>query len=511
MPKRQDDNYQYDAGTTNDAALNRYRLYDKGDEGHLEIIDKQTGRAVFVKDGGLDSDRSNGIYWAREEDGDDIFDATNKALTEAGSDATVFVVPGRYNKSNGNPVSTQLKSQAEGQRVNFLGADVQLADGADVDPIHITHDSFNLENLLISANRPNNTNTRALHVDNVRDFSGENIEFASADIAVEFTNTRNSGFTSANSQSDVADVGTSILAVSCSNSSFINSNITGFENYGVELRNCEDMVLSSLVITTNPSGQTVAEAGLLVKGTVQSRIDTTVESQGDVKRGVYTKPFDIGGTNETKSDHNRYEVKVEGARDIGIHLEDAGSETVNGLIDGEYDTGRTTKALSVDFPNNIDQSPGHLLDINTQKCVRVTDSTVDTNNAGIRMIGHHQQMQEVSNITLNGTSVFNPSFGPAMPKPSFNIGVDTTVEAEVRAKRTTTDSNGQVSLSWSDLYAFDERPILSVQLETSGQWYISSFTTDANGRYTGATIQVTDSSGTAVGTGVNVIAVLQGT
>lgn len=511
MPNRQDDNYQYDAGTTNDAALDRYRLYDKGDDGWLEIIDKDTGRTIQIKDGEIRSDRMNGTEIAREEDGDDIFDAVNKAAERAGSDTTIFVVPDEYTRANGNPVSTALETTHEGQIIDFLGGDVEFADGWSHDyGIHISNDSCTIENIVIDGNRDNTTHQAGIYVDNVVDATIRNYEIRNIDNGLEAVGVRGASVDDVETTKDDADIFMGIKFENCENSAIRDCNLHGFEQHGVHLEYCQDLSLDGCVVTTAPAGQSLAEAGFYNEGTIQSRFEVAVESQGDVQYGVLAEPNDIGGTDETPPRANSYDLKIEGAQDVGLQLNDCINESIDGIIDGEYDTGRSNEAFNVAFPNSIVDSPGHRIEVSTVKCTRVTTSNVDSQQAGMHIRGHHQQMQETSSLRFNGSSFFRPSFGPGMPQPAFEVLTGTHTEAQVRAQRSQTGGSGQVSIDWSNQYVFEDKPILDVQLEQAGEWYVSSYQTNADGNYTGATVQVTDSSGTAVGSGVNAIVKLIG-
>lgn len=509
MPERQDDNYQYDAGTANEE-LSRYRLYDKGDDGWLEIIDKETGRSIQIKDGEIRSDNMNGIEIAREEDGDDIFDAVNKALASAGTDSTIFVEPGEYFRENGKAVSTQLQTTHEGQIIDFLGSDVELADGADVDPVHIIHDSVSIRNLRIVGNRANNTFNYGIHADSVKDVGLDNIEISETPIGIQLTSIRGGRIVDIGTDTYVADVDVGIRATDSENTGILESFVVGFSDHGVEIVNSEDMHVLSSAIATSPDGQAVATSGLHVVGTMQSQFDVSVESLGDVTNGVLSEPYDPGGANEALSDQNSYDIKVEGADEVGIRLSDAVDSRVTGHITGEGGDPRTTQAFLVDHPNGINDTPAHNIALDISKCTRVTDTQISSANSGMQITGHYRQISETSTIQSNGTGVFTPTFGPSTPNPVFNVLTDTSMEAKIRARRATTDTNGQVEIDWSDRFAFDDKPIVMVQLENAGSWYVDTYNTDTNGRYISATIQVTDPDGTVALSGESVLAMLNG-
>lgn len=64
----------------------------------------------------------------------------------------------------------------------------------------------------------------------------------------------------------------------------------------------------------------------------------------------------------------------------------------------------------------------------------------------------------------------------------------------------TTDSNGQVSVTFDATYTV--KPDLSISTESAGSWHVASWSTDGSGRYNGVTLQLTDGSGAAVGSGL---------
>jgi len=66
-----------------------------------------------------------------------------------------------------------------------------------------------------------------------------------------------------------------------------------------------------------------------------------------------------------------------------------------------------------------------------------------------------------------------------------------------------TDASGQITITFGGgAIKYARRPNIHVVVEGAYQWYVVSWSTDANGNYTGVTIQITDSGGTAVGSGV---------
>jgi len=66
-----------------------------------------------------------------------------------------------------------------------------------------------------------------------------------------------------------------------------------------------------------------------------------------------------------------------------------------------------------------------------------------------------------------------------------------------------TDASGQIAITFGGgAIKYARRPNIHVIVEGAYQWYVAGWSTDANGNYTGVTIQITDSGGTAVGSGV---------
>lgn len=101
---------------------------------------------------------------------------------------------------------------------------------------------------------------------------------------------------------------------------------------------------------------------------------------------------------------------------------------------------------------------------------------------------------EVVSATVRNGAVGSPNYLFVTGTSGQNLG-------PAYVDRSTTDASGQVVLDWTDTFAFGDKPHLSVQLEAAGEWYVVGWSTDANGRYTGATVQVADSAGAAVASG----------
>lgn len=439
------------------------------------------------------------IAW--DEEGKDIGQSINDALSRAGEDGAVIIEPKQYTRANGKPLSTQITTQAKDQTIYAFGADIEMDDNVDVNPLHIANTGFKLVDLVILGNQNNNSFTAGItNDDGIRDIKLQNVQVADSPTGFKFTNLSESSIIATKTEESTGNLENGLILDECQDLEVIGAAVRNFTGDGITLRRCDNILLSSIFV--QPDNQD-ADVGIVVEGTTASRISGLVRGKGVVDTGLLDKPYDPGGSNEVISTGNSINMQIDGAVSKAFHFSDVQTEVLQGSVKGDYDGGRTTQAVLIDFPNGVVDNPGHTLRVDASDVTRISDTSIDSANAGTKLTGHFSKLSEVSNIQLAGRSTLELTFGVSTPKPAVHTGDNTSVnfKQSVLKGKKTTDNNGQVEIDWSDFYAFTETPILSVTLEQAGQYHISSYNTDAQGRYTGATIQVTDSSGTAVGNG----------
>lgn len=444
----------------------------------------------------------SGIKIATEDNFDDIGAAVNEALERAGPDGAVFVEPKRYVKENDNPLETPIETQYRDQTVFAWGADVELADGVNDEPVKINHVGFTLENLNILGNEDNNSIQSALISDNnVSDISIRDIDVSGAPVGIYLVGVEDSFITGSNTAESGANVGVGIRMDQCDSVTISDTSVTGFTDTGVNLNRCSDISTASFVVS--PADGASANAGVLLHGTVNSSINVVVDADDNVSEGVKSQVFDPGGANETVPDGNSVKGNVNGVSDIGIVLSDAESEEVKLNINGGHSNGRTTQAFLIEEPEGVTNA-SHRIDINGSTLTRVTDTQLSGTNLGVTVRGHYIKIQETSTYQLGGESFSRFTFGNAVANPAMNVLTGTDMAFNQLAKKAATGAGGIVNVDWSNKFALDDKPNINVTLEQAGQWHVDSWSTDANGRYTDVDIQVTDSAGADVGNNVDV-------
>lgn len=440
---------------------------------------------------------------------DDIFKVINEALDDVGQDGKVIVENGRYNRQNGRAPRSQLRTSAEGQYIDFQGSDFELDDNVDEDMVNIQHDSFKMENVNLNGNQQNNNITDVVKTStNVLDCVLHNVECGGAQHGIHLVEANESTVYQSGTEleSDVVDI--PIYAEECSDTSIIDAKFSSFVKDGIRIDNCTAMDIQNFAAIL--SDTIISDTGIRVKGSQGCYIQGVITGRGLADVGIKDEPFDVGGANERISTRNNYILNISGINDIGFHISDAEKHKINGLIDGETPTGRTNQAFLIDAPNGL-ANPQHTIDISGSTIDRITDTSVSGTNAGMRVNGHYSRVSNPSDITFGGESQVQFTFGQATPNPTVFVGTETTFRTRQSAKKQKTGGGGQVDIDWSKLYAFEDKPVINATLEQAAHWYVDSYDTDAQGRYTGATIQVTDTSGTPVGNNVDINTKLEGT
>lgn len=439
---------------------------------------------------------------------DDIFKVINEALDDVGQDGKVIVENGRYNRQNGKAPRSQLRTSAEGQYIDFQGSDFELDDGVDDDMVNVQHDSCKLENVNLNGNQQNNNITDVLKTGSETiDCVLQNVECGGAEHGIHLVNANEATVFQSGTEleSDVVDI--PIYLEQCSDASIMDAKFSSYVKDGIRIDDSTAIDVQNFASILDDT--IISNTGIRIKGSQGCYIQGAITARGFADVGIQDEPYDIGGANERISTRNTYNLNLSGVNDIGFHISDAEKHKIDGLIDGETPTGRTSQAFLIDAPNGL-ANPQHTIDISGSTLDRITDTSLTGTNAGVRVNGHYSRISNVSDVTFGGESQAQFTFGQATPDPTVNVNSGTRLVVRQTAKKEKTGASGQIDFDWSKRYAFEDKPILTATLEQAGHWYIDTYDTDAQGRYTGATIQVTDPSGTPVGNNVQVNLKLQG-
>ena len=441
--------------------------------------------------------------------GDDIFAVINDALEEAGEDGMVRVENGRYIKDNDKAVSTQLKTKAQGQTVDFQNSVVQLDDDADIDMVSLEHDGASIRDVDLRGNRQNNNINACVTSNNdPDDITIERCRTTAAPKGLYLTGLSNSKVLGSGTAIDGINADTSIHIKDCTNSIINEFDARGFDADGILIENSSSLVLSSVEI--DPKSDAAPDNGIHIKGLTDSKVSGVISANGQCKKGVLDEAYDVGGEDELGSTGNLIDVNVVATTDIAYHIKDAEKERVSGLVSGDIeDGGQTSQAFLVEDANDIN-NPQSVIDVDATNVDRISDTVETGPNVGLDIEGHYSKVSDQATIGIGGSGSVNLRFGQAVNSPAVQILSGTQVIVQGGTKRSNTDNNGQINIDWSDIYLFEDKPILSATIEQAGQWYVASWNTDGDGNYTDVDIQVTDSSGTAVGNNVAVEAKIVG-
>jgi len=463
---------------------NRVReVLSRRDNSGVEVIAKDIGGATQA-------------YQVSRDD--DIFAVINNALEEAGEDGKVEVENGRYIKDNGKAVSTQLKTKAQGQTIDFQNCVIELADGADVDMVSLEHDGASILDADFRGNRQNNNIQACItSSNNLDDVTIMRSRTTAAPNGIYVIGLSNSKISGSGTAVDGTNTDISVRIEDCTNTIVNEFDARGFDNDGILAENSSSLVMSSVEI--DPRSDLTPHNGIHIKGLTDSKISGVVSANGNCKKGVLDEAYDVGGTDELGSTGNLIDVNVVGVTDIAYHIKDAQKERVSGLVSGNIQDGdRTSQAFLIEDVNDIN-NPQSVIDVDATDVDRVSDTNETGPNVGLDIEGHYSGVSNKATIGIGGSGSVDLRFGQAVNSPALQIVGGTEVSVQGSAKKAKTDNNGQVNLDWSDTYVFEDKPVLSVTIEQAGQWYVHSWNTDGGGNYTDVDLQITDSSGTAVG------------
>ncbi|MFQ6055246.1 MAG: hypothetical protein ACE5J3_04615, partial [Methanosarcinales archaeon] len=103
------------------------------------------------------------------------------------------------------------------------------------------------------------------------------------------------------------------------------------------------------------------------------------------------------------------------------------------------------------------------------------------------------------NVYNNNRFYGSPSTAKWNVYPTNQL-IDPLMSDTYHNRNQTTDANGRITVSISPV--LEKKPSICVVLEGNYLWYVYSWTTDGSGYYNDVTIQITDTSGVAVGSGI---------
>lgn len=437
---------------------------------------------------------STGAFAIRpnDVDGADLFDAANRVLETEGQDTTILMEPGNFT------VSTQLRTFADGQTIFGNGVSVELDDGADIDMVDIRHNDFGLRQMNLIGNRANNAITSCIKSDaGVDDLTLDDIQVAGAPEGFSLDEVVRSKMGNCGTAEQGSDLDTVLRMTNCEDISAQNLSCRGFNTEALVAENSDG--IQALALDIIPEAGVGATNGVRASGIRASTIRGTVRADGEIQVGLLDEAFDVGGPDERFPTNNRFEFNMIGVEDIGFHLQDGEKESVDGKVDGGGT--RTNQAFFVEDANGL-ANPQHTIDLDGSRIGRITDTQETGSNVGVGFNGHYSQVQNPSVVGLGGEGEINIRFGQATPNPTLSILSGTNVIMREEAQQDNTDNQGQINIDWSDKFAFEDKPIIVVELEQAGEWFVDSFNTDGNGRFIDADIQITDSTGAAVGNNI---------
>ena len=187
--------------------------------------------------------------------------------------------------------------------------------------------------------------------------------------------------------------------------------------------------------------------------------------------------------------------RISEAKESGIRCEDGEKAIFSDNI--VYNCGQAT---SPTYPYGIWVRGGANPILTNNVCY--DDQTSQTMTKGIVLEGDVTDYILMGNVCTGLTTPFELAVGSPISIAGNNPSI-------LKFKDLTTDASGQIAIDfgypsqgpWTALQ-FDSKPSISVVFEGNYLWYVTSWHQDANSRYDSCTIQVTDVSGTAVGSGV---------
>lgn len=455
-----------------------------------------------------------GVELVTAADGADICDAINQVLGEAGAGGAVVVEPGRYTKDGGAPINTAISGQAPDQTVIAYGATVEPKDGADAMPVDNTADGFAviggtwLGNIGPESGDHNNTNVYPRPVG------------SRASDGVAFRDLT------------AGDAAQAINHITSTNATVVGCAVEPV-NYFVQ--NCINFIRTSGGLAAGNRVGPFTDTGVFLDRS--EHIDSTAYIKSAADHGAFG--YDIAGAKHCTArgtvrgrgqlDHASYvhrkakvdplvpcenivvDMTVHALSSTGHDIRDSDDVRLRGTLIGEDSSGTVTMTRPWQYasPDGLVTAPTIDADLTVRGGTHTALATAPGADAAFLDSSSYEAVNS-GGVTIS-YSGSNSEVDVSL-RNSGNVIVGTggacTVDATTRP---TTDTNGQVTLDWSVDYRFVDKPALDVALEQAGSWHVTSWTTDSNGRYSGATIQITDGSGAAVADGVGVIATLVGT
>jgi len=272
----------------------------------------------------------------------------------------------------------------------------------------------------------------------------------------------------------------------------------------------DNRIVNNLVKNNNQAGGTVYRgiaidagdaASECVRNTIEGNI--CIDTQG-TKTQTFGIQIDIGGTvdnNEVKENYcafNKHHGISTGAgkslvvadnycyrnQRHGIAITtDTARVTNNTCVENSQETANSYDGINITFTRNDVVTGNQCHDFQTTK----------TQRYGITVDG-------LNYLTLVGNSCrFNATGGYNLPGPGDSIAagqpvIDNNLPELNVFREQTTDVNGQIALSFD--YIVPQKPSLQITSESGYHIYVVAWSTDANGRYDGCTLQLSDGAGT---------------
>jgi len=272
-----------------------------------------------------------------------------------------------------------------------------------------------------------------------------------------------------------------------------------------------NLVANNLAVNNNQQGLGTGERdGINVRignadecshNSVQDNIAVDTQATKTQARGVRT----VSSTHSTITGNICAYNGVEGMSVGGDYSVVSGNYCYRNNQRGMYVAFRRGKVTDNMCVENSQESAGTYdgIYLNSSENVVTGNNCTDWQATPTQRYGIYPRVSNY-NIITNNNCEGNASGGIA-PYEAILAGSEIrkdNIPLENVFKGLSTDANGQVAVTFD--FAMNYKPVLDIALESNNLWYISSWSTDVNGNYTGATIQVTDTGGTAVGSGVTV-------
>lgn len=170
---------------------------------------------------------------------DDIGEVVNEALEYAGQDGFVQVESERYTQADGIALGTTIQTAAEGQGVDFNGADLQFEDNASGNMIEIAHDGCKVKNVKLEG-RQDETSISSCITNNeeIEDISIEDVTISGAPDGILLDGVDDSDIRNTGSAKSGDSIGNALNLKNCTDITVLNAKTKGFRNDGIRMEWC---------------------------------------------------------------------------------------------------------------------------------------------------------------------------------------------------------------------------------------------------------------------------------